>query len=560
MNGILRYFPKKVSMALLMGVLSLPTTFAGLIFTTEDNAVNSDNFILDFDDTATTSIDLEFGDALTARLRYDIMNDKFILNRDLDIIGGLKLSNNITAQGEKHIVSTPWWSSTQGETGYIKLITPIVHNEGNMFSLKITGFGYNKPGKSFTIDCAGYAYTGSTLINKGCTVIGTSLPVELAKENRGGIEVVVVRIGTPTSTWYYEQFSVEYRGWKAKDPAGFIWVKGETTPVPGVNMNKITINDGTGKIGIGVENPTESLEINGKVKIGAYTLPNTDGLADQVLATDGNGNVSWVTHITATPFISTTNVQTIDISTQSFIEFDGINFTPGMVVTIPGFDGTIDSVTVDNPNHFSMLVTPGTTETLYDIVLTIGTNSNTDFAGNGQDLLKVKDITTFIPGDGTTLWVREGETASEVATSLGKLVPTVTTSAWNKGASFGTIPANTDFLLEFKPVYMAGQSGGGYAMIGVDNADPNWNYNTIDYAIYMQNGTNYYIYENGSSKGNHGNWTTSDVLGIRRTGTTIEYLKNGDVVYTSVTPSTSSMVFDTSLYRYLGAENIKMTY
>jgi len=47
------------------------------------------------------------------------------------------------------------------------------------------------------------------------------------------------------------------------------------------------------KVGIGISNPTESLEINGKLKTGVLTFPNTDGNSNQILKTDGAGNISW---------------------------------------------------------------------------------------------------------------------------------------------------------------------------------------------------------------------------------------------------------------------------
>ena len=50
---------------------------------------------------------------------------------------------------------------------------------------------------------------------------------------------------------------------------------------------------GDKKIGIGVETPTENLEVSGKIKIGAITLPNVDGINNQYLRTDGSGNVAW---------------------------------------------------------------------------------------------------------------------------------------------------------------------------------------------------------------------------------------------------------------------------
>ncbi|MBT7142625.1 MAG: DUF4082 domain-containing protein, partial [Bacteroidetes bacterium] len=51
--------------------------------------------------------------------------------------------------------------------------------------------------------------------------------------------------------------------------------------------------DEFGNVGIGTSDPSEKLEVNGAVKIGAYTLPSTDGTNGQFLKTDGSGNVSW---------------------------------------------------------------------------------------------------------------------------------------------------------------------------------------------------------------------------------------------------------------------------
>ncbi len=63
------------------------TAHARLIFTTEDDGVNADAYHLDNDDTSADFIDLAFGTGLSATLRYDILNTKFIFNQDVDLSG-----------------------------------------------------------------------------------------------------------------------------------------------------------------------------------------------------------------------------------------------------------------------------------------------------------------------------------------------------------------------------------------------------------------------------------------------------------------------------------------
>ena len=323
-----------------------------------------------------------------------------------------------------------------------------------------------------------------------------------------------------------------------------------------VKLNSHSLGFMGGNIGIGDLTPDALLDVAGDFRLdGALLDKDGDtGIAGQVLSSTATG-IDWVDN-SPIPFISS-NVITVSPSVTTTITLEGDNFTDTSAVSIPGFDGTVDSVNVLSPNEMEVTLTTGASETFYDIVVSNDGILNTEWLNNGKDLLEVAGNVTLIPGDGTTNWVK---ISTNVATTQGKIVPTITASAWNKGAGFGTIPAGKDFLLTFNPAYMSGYSAGGYAMIGVDSSDPNHNYNTIDFALYMQGGSNFMVYENGASRGNYGSWTTSDLLGIRRTGTTIEYLKNGSVLYTSPVASSGALVFDSSLYRYLGAENIKIEY
>ncbi len=78
-----------ISLAIMFGLVGLlpNTAEARLIFTTEDDGVNADAYHLDNDDSSADFIDLSFGSGLDHRLRYDIVNNKFLLNENLNLEG-----------------------------------------------------------------------------------------------------------------------------------------------------------------------------------------------------------------------------------------------------------------------------------------------------------------------------------------------------------------------------------------------------------------------------------------------------------------------------------------
>ena len=178
----------------------------------------------------------------------------------LQVVGPLTLG--------KKIIGMPWTNMGAPPPGYVKLVTPIVHTESNMFQIHIVGYRYSPVGDSIDIRCSGYAYAGNYLFRTSCQTDGTDLPVEIGAETRpGGTDpVVVVRIGTPTTTWYYSHFSAEYDGWIAKSPSDFQWVVGETTPAQTGNLNNIFADDNTGNLRVGAVGSgrtTNRLTVNG---------------------------------------------------------------------------------------------------------------------------------------------------------------------------------------------------------------------------------------------------------------------------------------------------------
>ena len=168
--------------------------------------------------------------------------------------------------GTGYNIISPWSGYYDAGTGYVKLVTPIRENVSNMFSLRLRIYRYGTSlhpyDHAISIRCDGYAYSGDpgVLYNGGCSVEGTQLPVELAFELRPNqtYRQIVVRIGTPTTNWYFVDMSLDYTGWISYTTSDFSWVINETTPSLGSDMNTLMTGRflASGPVGIGTTAPT----------------------------------------------------------------------------------------------------------------------------------------------------------------------------------------------------------------------------------------------------------------------------------------------------------------
>jgi len=91
-----------------------------------------------------------------------------------------------------------------------------------------------------------------------------------------------------------------------------------------------------------------------------------------------------------------------------------------------------------------------------------------------------------------------------------------------------------------------GDEAGCAFMIGFDATNPDEHYNTIDYAVYPNVSSGIvYVYENSAFMASAGAAPQAgDTVSVRKTGTTIEYLYNGSVFYTSGVAVPGSLVLD----------------
>jgi hypothetical protein len=88
-----------------------------------------------------------------------------------------------------------------------------------------------------------------------------------------------------------------------------------------------------------------------------------------------------------------------------------------------------------------------------------------------------------------------------------------------------------------------------YVMFGLSHGDTDGSYADIDYALYAYPPTgDVRVYENGVSRGAFGPYSPGDVLRVSVEDGVVSYLKNGSLLYTSLTNATYPLVLDVSLY------------
>lgn len=144
---------------------------------------------------------------------------------------------------------------------------------------------------------------------------------------------------------------------------------------------------------------------------------------------------------------------------------------------------------------------------------------------------------TFTDITGTPTWLNQ----SGVTASTNNLTKTAG-AGWNAGASTSETLA-ADGYVEFTTA-----ENNTAKIAGLSNGDSNQTFGDIDFGIYLTAAGAVYIYEGGAYRTTTGSYAASDVFRINVTGTTVTYLQNGNLIYTSGVSPTSPLLFDTSLY------------
>lgn len=110
----MRFWSFKTWFKILLGIIifliafmyGLKSAAAAVIFQTEEEGLmNADTVIIDADDSAPTSVNLQFGQTLDKTLKYDIGSGQFDFDDDLNVQGNISLDGNITIDGDTVIGS-----------------------------------------------------------------------------------------------------------------------------------------------------------------------------------------------------------------------------------------------------------------------------------------------------------------------------------------------------------------------------------------------------------------------------------------------------------------------
>jgi hypothetical protein len=146
-------------------------------------------------------------------------------------------------------------------------------------------------------------------------------------------------------------------------------------------------------------------------------------------------------------------------------------------------------------------------------------------------------------------FIPNNDNTNKAAVSITDGGSTITTTrgnnAWGGSGTFSTefIPIANDGYTSFKLT----QSNKRF-MVGLSRTSDasSTTYSTIDYAIYIT-GSSIQVYENASNKyGNSSTFEVGATYKIQKTGTTITYLKNDVVFYTSGSAATLDLHMDTA--------------
>ncbi len=153
-------------------------------------------------------------------------------------------------------------------------------------------------------------------------------------------------------------------------------------------------------------------------------------------------------------------------------------------------------------------------------------------------LIAILPMLTIAQNNYGTLW----EELSNMDYDVPNDTITATAGNWTSGAiSKNVLSAGQDGRV----TYTAGVLEKKFFGLSTWNTAPG--YSSIDYAIYLANGT-IFLYEKGVFLGIYGSYSSVDEFAVERIGSNINYIKNGTILLSRSTDSALELHVDVSLY------------
>ena len=200
-----------------------------------------------------------------------------------------------------------------------------------------------------------------TFTDTGRLGIGTIFPADdLDIENSDG---AVIRLGRGTTSnvmndrlgainFYNEDSSdegpnnavvIEGRTEDMFGSSGVLILKTNASATEGAEAGETMRLNSAGNVGIGTTSPATKLDVNGSFKASGLTYPTSDGTANQVMVTDGSGNLSFVSRSlwTGLTYIGSNNVvlsQSTPSGNTSTAKLNVFKYNSG---TTPDSDSTV---------------------------------------------------------------------------------------------------------------------------------------------------------------------------------------------------------------------------
>jgi len=259
------------------------------------------------------------------------------------------------------------------------------------------------PDNNFTIDGNGGVEVMRVQAN-GLVGIGTSTPSErlevnghirMTDGNQGANTVMVgdvlgtaswadistIQDGTGTDDQQLQSFILNGSNLTLTlENGGTLFVDLNTTFATDAELATLNTNDADA-------DPANELNTNMTLAGTNLNLTDAGGTLSVDLNTTFATNAELATFNTNIPYISN-SILSVPILSTNIVSITGENFIPTSTVTIPGFDGTINSVNVLSPTNIELNITAGAINT-FDIIISNNGNLNTQWTGNGIGLLHI---------------------------------------------------------------------------------------------------------------------------------------------------------------------------